>query len=608
MLHEFTRGSSAEGKKILAQTECPRCPSSDAFTIWEKADGTQDAHCFSCGAHFNPYLGDNNILTDPKEDDEKVVGIESRLVTKSAAPASRANRTRQDSDSVVTVDGGMAHPILGLSERLITKSTCERFNVRTGVSPTDGETPIYTLFPRYRDGQLIGWKRKTKEKQYSSSGGGHVDLFGEKVCKPGGKKIFITEGEEDALAIYQVLKEYSSIPGWEPDVVSLPDGCSSCTSSLTRSYEFLNQFDEIVICFDSDEPGRKARDEALKIFSGKASYVDLPLKDACDMLKAGRGEELKWALLTRAQKYQPDGIVNPADLWDRYKDTSVVQSFPYPDFLPELNYKTQGSRPGSIITITSGSGCGKTEFLIKLMHHHLKTAQEDVKLAGVFIEQDVVESMRLLISTDLGKRIQLEEVSVTEEEEKESFDRLFGSNRVTFYDYFGGMDDSNLMAKLKYLAVTGHKIIFLDHLSIIVSEFADQGGERERIDTLMTKLAKFVKEYGIVLYLVVHLVKTGQGGVPFEEGARPSLDDLRGSGSIKQLSWDVIALARNQQHEDPFTANVVEVISLKCRHTGRTGVCDYIHFNDLTGMYTKVEKPLNFHKRSKSNRATVEDF
>jgi len=39
------------------------------------------------------------------------------------------------------------------------------------------------------------------------------------------------------------------------------------------------------------------------------------------------------------------------------------------------------------------------------------------------------------------------------------------------------MDDSSLLSKLRYFAVTGHKFIFLDHLSIVVSEYAAEGGE-----------------------------------------------------------------------------------------------------------------------------------
>jgi hypothetical protein len=56
------------------------------------------------------------------------------------------------------------------------------------------------------------------------------------------------------------------------------------------------------------------------------------------------------------------------------------------------------------------------------------------------------------------------------------------------------MDDASLFNKLRYFGATGHRAIFLDHLSIVVSEYAAEGNERERIDTVMTKLAKLAKE------------------------------------------------------------------------------------------------------------------
>ena len=205
--------------------------------------------------------------------------------------------------------------------------------------------------------------------------------------------------------------------------------------------------------------------------------------------------------------------------------------------------------------------------------------------------------MSSLLSIHLGKRINLPDVEISEEEERAAFEDYYGDNRISFYDYFGGMDDNSLLSKLRYFAVTGHKFIFLDHLSIVVSEYASEGGERERIDTLMTKLAKFVKEFNVVLFLVVHLRKA-DSRAPFELGARPTLDDLRGSGSLKQLSWDVIGLSRNQQHENKRTANVTEVSVLKCRLTGRTGTADYILFNDDTGRMEMTEKPTDFHDKA----------
>jgi len=103
------------------------------------------------------------------------------------------------------------------------------------------------------------------------------------------------------------------------------------------------------------------------------------------------------------------------------------------------------------------------------------------------------------------------------------------------------------------------------------------------------------------LFSVVHLRKSDGSRMSFELGARPTLDDLRGSGSLKQLSWDVIGLSRNQQHEDEYCANTTEVSVLKCRLTGRTGTCDYLHFDQHTGRLISIEKPSNYVQTKKSN-------
>ena len=155
------------------------------------------------------------------------------------------------------------------------------------------------------------------------------------------------------------------------------------------------------------------------------------------------------------------------------------------------------------------------------------------------------------------------------------------------------MDDQSLFNKIRYLGATGHQVIFLDHLSIIVSEFAADGDERQRIDTVMTKLAKIAKELNLAIFIIVHLRKESSGR-SFERGATPSLDDLRGSGTLKQLSWDVVSLSRDQQHYDPVCRNTCKVTVLKCRFSGRTGDADYLMFSEATGRMQTISKPRHY--------------
>ncbi|CAG0892061.1 unnamed protein product, partial [Cyprideis torosa] len=59
-------------------------------------------------------------------------------------------------------------------------------------------------------------------------------------------------------------------------------------------------------------------------------------------------------------------------------------------------------------------------------------------------------------------------------------------------------------------------------------------------------LDQITKKHNIWLGVISHLRK---GEKPFEEGHLPSIDDIKGSGSIKQISFDIIAFARNMVAE-----------------------------------------------------------
>jgi twinkle protein len=105
-------------------------------------------------------------------------------------------------------------------------------------------------------------------------------------------------------------------------------------------------------------------------------------------------------------------------------------------------------------------------------------------------------------------------------------------------------------------------------VSIVVSA-QGSGDERKSIDEIMTKLRMLVAECGISLFVVSHLKRPDGKG--HEEGAATSLSQLRGSGSIAQLSDLVIGLERNGQDADPLERHTTHVRVLKNRFSGLTG-------------------------------------
>lgn len=494
-----------------------------------------------------------------------------------------------------TLEDIQAYPIQQLIGRGISADTAAHFNVRVSLDEETASRQVNHYYPLTKKGDVVGYKvRRVSDKTFYGLGTtSGVELFGQSCARTGAKTLYVTEGECDAMALFQCLKDSSSLIGWNPSVVSVPNGAKSAAKALADNYEFVGTFDKVVFVFDNDAAGKEGLTSACHTLPGKSYYVELPLKDPNDMLLKGRGEEMKW-LCMKPQQFQPDNIINGADAWDAYQKAKEHSSIPYPQSWTLLNHKTYGVRYGSVVTVASGTGAGKTQFLRELKYHYFQTT--DDKIADIALEEGLSDTIQGMLALHLNKRISLPDVHVTPKEERDSFDSVYGSGRWSLYDHFGGMDDDSLFTKLRYFAATGHRLIFLDHLSIIVSEYASEGGERERIDTIMTKLAKIAKEFGIIIFLVVHLKKSSDSK-SFEEGLKPSLDDLRGSASIKQLSWDVIFLTRNQQHPDPFCANTSLVTIGKCRFTGRTGDADYLHFDERTGRMIKVERPTGWDVR-----------
>jgi len=335
-------------------------------------------------------------------------------------------RERDDDDMHLTFEQAQDLPVFGIPHKGIKEKACEHFGIRTEFS---GQGDVAsTLYPHYTDGKLDGYKTKTPDKKFSAVGsirGG--ELFGQSVSHTGGKFVVITEGEDDAASVWQCLVDNSDMEGWSPAVVSLTHGASSAVKDVAANLEFLNAFDRVIICFDEDEAGRAAVDAVCPLIGGQVYVTKLTEKDANDMLMAGKSDDLKWAVISQAKKYQPDGIIDGADTWERYKHSSNVQCIPYP--YTKLTEMTYGFRPGSIVTITSGTGVGKTQFMRELKYHVFQAT--DWNVADIALEEDVGDSVSGLMSLHMGRRLHLPDVQVPEDHERKVHEELSGSPSMT---------------------------------------------------------------------------------------------------------------------------------------------------------------------------------
>jgi twinkle protein len=183
---------------------------------------------------------------------------------------------------------------------------------------------------------------------------------------------------------------------------------------------------------------------------------------------------------------------------------------------------------------------------------------------------------------------------VTDEEARIGYDNVFKDERLILLDHQGSVADSSLLNRIEYLAALGCNYLILDHITIAVSEGVDGATGNEAVDKVMSSLLKIVKRYNIHLTLISHLRKSSGEGKSFEEGVMPNLDSIKGSGSIKQISFDIIGFARNMMAAEKSDRNIVKFAVLKSRFSGDTGMCGQANYNVDTGRLNYNESNLAF--------------
>ena len=114
-------------------------------------------------------------------------------------------------------------------------------------------------------------------------------------------------------------------------------------------------------------------------------------------------------------------------------------------------------------------------------------------------------------------------------------------------------------------------------------------GERKDIDLLMTALRGLVEQTGVGLIAITHLKRPDGGRKSYNEGGRVTLQDMRGSASLEQLSDNIIAVERDQQGDDPDRSRIR---LLKNREFGDLGEADLNEYNLVTGRLLPVSEAL----------------
>ncbi len=535
----------------IRHTACESCGSSDANAEYD--DGTY--FCFSC----------NTYTPATRKQQERIMEVS---LTK-------------DAELERLIAKWAAAPATSIPERNITSTYTKHY----GVVVDDGKH----YYPYFSDesSEPVGFKvRHVATKGFVSIGNTKdAGLFGQqRYGNHNQRRIVVTEGELDAVAANQMFDGKAA-------VVSLKNGAGAAGRDFKAAYQFLDGFEEIILCFDADDKGREAIEKAAEVFAGKLRVMKLDPrigKDACDYLKAGRQKDFTDAYWS-ASLYTPKGVLSKDELLDRLLAPRPRSLGDYP--WTKLNELTYGFRPTELVTIAAGSGLGKSSILREIVMHIKNTTNN--RIGCLFMEESVERTAEGFMSVDLDTPLHLPISTVTRgsQEYCDSFERVYGDDRLFIMDagFDIGASVDDVVSRVRFLAkALDCNVIVLDHISILVSA-GQQGDERKALDEIMTKLRTLTQDTGIVLFAVSHLKRPDGKG--HEEGAATSVAQLRGSASIAQLSDFVIGLERNGQAENVTERNTTHIRVLKNRFSGITGPAGHLLYDMETGRLSEYTPP-----------------
>lgn len=279
------------------------CGTRKGLQVFEQDDGTIDGYCYAC----------NTFVADPYHDKPKGY--------RPPVPLQRSPEEIEKELNTV-----LRYPTKAIQSRLLTQEALSYYGITTAVDEETATTPVTAFLPYFDlKGNLTHVKVRTltEKKMWSMGNAKNPSLFGwQQAVATGAKRLIITEGEFDAVALKIIIDRYckEQYADFKPAVISVPKGAGNAHSDIARyASEIRKYFREVVLAFDQDEDGQRAVEEVCKILP-EALVANLPAKDANACLLEGKEKAAYNAVTFNLAKPKNTRLVWGEDIHEEAKE------------------------------------------------------------------------------------------------------------------------------------------------------------------------------------------------------------------------------------------------------------------------------------------------
>lgn len=513
--------------------------------------------------------------------------------------------SKKEVPSVMKFEGKLEGIYKDLEVRCIPKAYCEKWGIlyidkyttydkKTNI-PTVQPALAFTYFLKDTFKELGGYHIKPLDKDCRILGpiANKCEMYGQHLYgSVKGKTLVITEGHLDCVSCDIAC-------GANPNLhfTSLLNGTGGVSDLIQYHYDRLSQYDNITLAFDMDKPGRKAVDDFLKLFRGNLDRIKIAeydLKDANEMLMAGKKEDLKWAI-TMAKPYRPQHIV---DKTDKARLDKILEKpewgkpWPHPDW----TLRTYGRYPGMVYGLAADAGMGKTT-LVELVLSSLDPSEKAGYLA---LEEEFERTVQKLLSARMGYNIIRPDMTHKYDKEKltRHRDELLG--QLEFFEPKYGFTLDDITTALMFMInVKKVSFIVVDNLTILAQNTKVDGKRlsvSDYMDEAVLRIRRIAKETNTDIFVIAHTkgedIRKSVGlatspihgesllnrskeewdkilnppGLSWDSGRKPTSSDIRYGDMLMRLSDWIWVGWRNKNSTDPKEKNTFYMRDAKSRN------------------------------------------
>jgi 5S rRNA maturation endonuclease (ribonuclease M5) len=411
--------------------------------------------------------------------------------------------------------------------------------------------------------------------------------------------LYITEGENDAVALSRIFEMYGK-EEYTPAIVSLPRGASSARQALQKhAADIKRLFKEVVLCFDNDQPGQEAVQQAMLVLPDAKSVI-LPEKDANDCLINGKAKAAYNALAFNIQKPKNTRILSGVDLHDKAKQPAKYGELSWP--FEKMNQDLRGIRLGETIYLAAGVKCGKSTVKSALIAHFIKNDKTKVFVAAP--EEPVEQTYKLVAGQMVHKIFHDPEVPF----DNEAFDKAGQLLKDNLYilNLYQQLSWNTLKEDIIKAVELGCKVVMVDPITSLTNGL-NPADANTLLQSFAQDLAALAKDLNFVAILFAHLkAPEGQlsedkragyygkgqyldlGNCSHEMGGSVYSNQIAGSRAMMRSAHLLLALLANKDPDLPEEIrNTRQLQVLEDRNLGVSAKYS-IFYNKNTGTFIEA--------------------